>query len=94
MEELEFLNRHYEILEELVEVNFDGEKDARTRFKLQKALDHETRAKSSTQLASALQKLQDSTPGKKEQASTAAETAGQDGGWGDDLEVGTVGRPN
>jgi hypothetical protein len=94
MEELEFLNKHAEILSELVEDHFNGEKDGNVRGKLQKALDHETRTKSSNQLATALAKLNEAAPGKKEQAQTAAETAGQDGGWGDDLDVGAPGRPN
>jgi hypothetical protein len=87
MEELEFLNRHAEELSELVEEHFNGEKDDRIRFKLQRALDHETRTKSSTQLASALQKLQDAAPGKKEEQKTEAErvAAGGDDDWGDDL---------
>jgi hypothetical protein len=87
MEELEFLNQHAEILSELVEDHFSGEKDTNARFKLQKALDHAERTKSCNQLATALAKLNDAAPGKKEQASTAAETAGQDGGWGDDLDA-------
>jgi hypothetical protein len=70
MEELEFLNRHADDLSELVEEHFNGEKDERVRYKLQKALDHETRTKSSTQLASALRKLQDAAPGKKEEQET------------------------
>jgi hypothetical protein len=87
MEELEFLNRHAEDLSALVEEHFNGEKDDRIRFKLQKALDHETRTKSSTQLASALQKLQDASPGKKEEQKTEAQriAAGGDDDWGDDL---------
>lgn len=87
MEELEFLNRHADELSEIVEAYFSGEKDDRIRFKLQKALDHETRTKSSTQLASALQKLQDAAPGKKEEQMIEAErvAAGGDDDWGDDL---------
>jgi hypothetical protein len=87
MEELEFLNRHAEELSEIVEVLYCGEKDDRIRAKLQKALDHETRTKSSTQLASALQKLQDAAPGKKEEQKTEADriAAGGDDDWGDDL---------
>lgn len=85
--ELEFLNQHAELLSELVEEHFNGEKDDRIRFKLQKALDHETRTKSSTQLASALQKLQDAAPGKKEEQKSEAErvASGGDDDWGDDL---------
>ena len=92
MEELEFLNRHADDLSELVEEHFNGEKDERVRFRLQKALDHETRTKSSTQLASALQKLQDAAPGKKEERQSSAErvaAGGDDDGWGDDLAAPT-----
>lgn len=94
MQELEFLNRHADELSEMVEEHFSGEGDDRIRMRLQKALDHETRTKSSAQLANALAKLQDAAPGKKEQAKADAETAGQDSGWGDDLETGVTGRPN
>ena len=94
MDELEFLNRHADVLGELVETNFNGDKDGSARAKLLKALDHETRTKSSNQLATALAKLQDAAPGKKEQAEEDAKTAGQGTGWGDDLDTGVVGRPN
>jgi hypothetical protein len=57
-------------------------------------MDHETRTKSSNQLATALAKLNDAAPGKKEQAQADAETAGQGSGWGDDLDSGIAGRPN
>jgi hypothetical protein len=94
MDELEFLNQHADVLGELVECHFNGDKEHQTKAKLLRALDHETRTKSSNQLATALAKLQDAAPGKKEQAQAEAETAGQDGGWGDDLDAGTAGRPN
>jgi hypothetical protein len=83
MAELEYLNQNASILMELVENNFSGEKDASTRAKLMKALDHEVRTKSSNQLATALAKLQDAAPGKKEQAEEDAKTAGAGTAWGD-----------
>jgi hypothetical protein len=94
MSELEFLNEHALTLSELVETEFSGEKDFRTRAKLLKALDHDTRTKSSNQLATALAKLNDAMPGKKEQAEDDAKTAGQGSAWGDDLDTGVAGRPN
>jgi hypothetical protein len=94
MDELEFLNRNADVLGQLVEDNFNGEKDGSTKAKLLKALDHETRTKSSNQLATALAKLNDAAPGKKEQAQADAESAGQGSGWGDDLDSGIAGRPN
>ena len=94
MDELEFLNANADTLSDMVEDYINGEKDDRLRFKLQKALDHETRSKTANYLATALAKLNDAAPGKKEEARVAAETAGQDSGWGDDLDSGPVGRPN
>lgn len=88
MDELEFLNGNHQTLVDMVEDYVNGEKDDRTRFKLVKALDHETRSKTANYLATALAKLNDAAPGKKEAAQSAAETAGQDGGWGDDLDAG------
>jgi transposase len=89
MDELEFLNSHATILSELVEINFGGEKDSSARAKLLKALDHETRTKSSNQLATALAKLNDAMPGKKEQAEEDAKTAAAGTEWGD-LEEDTA----
>jgi hypothetical protein len=94
MDELEFLNANAETLSEIVEEHFNGEKDDRTRFKLQKALDHETRSKTANYLATALAKLNDAAPGKKEQAQADAAMASQDGGWGDDLDVGASAKFN
>lgn len=94
MAELEYLNQNAAVLMELVEGHFNGGKDASTKAKLLKALDHETRTKSSNQLATALAKLNDAAPGKKEQAEEDAKTAGQGSTWGDDLDTGVVGRPN
>jgi hypothetical protein len=88
MDELEFLNANADTLSEMVDCFLNGEKDDRARFKLQKALDHETRSKTANYLATALAKLNDAAPGKKEQAKVDAVSAGQDGGWGDDLDVG------
>lgn len=85
MAELEYLNQNASILMELVDANFNGDKDAATRAKLMKALDHEVRTKSSNQLATALAKLQDAAPGKKEQAEEDAKTAGAGTAW-DDLD--------
>jgi hypothetical protein len=83
MAELEYLNQNAATLMELVENNFNGEKDSSTRAKLLKALDHETRTKSSNQLATALAKLNDAAPGKKEQAEDDAKTAAAGTEWGD-----------
>lgn len=94
MVELTFLNRNHQTLEDLVETFVNGEKDDRTRAKLLKALDHETRCKNANALASALVRLNDAAPGKKEQAVEDAKNAGQGSGWGDDLDSGIVGRPN
>jgi hypothetical protein len=94
MDEMEFLNRNHETIVALVEDYVNGEKDSSTRAKLIKSLDHETRSKTANYLATALAKLQDAAPGKKEQAQTDAANAGQGGAWGDDLDTGVVGRPN
>lgn len=94
MAELEFLNRNHQTLAGMVEDYINGEKDAGARAKLLKALDHETRSKTANYLATALAKLVDAAPGKKEQAQADAETAGQGSGWGDDLETGVSARPN
>jgi hypothetical protein len=94
MAELEFLNANHETLAGLVEDYVNGDKEAGVKAKLLKALDHETRSKTANYLATALAKLNDAAPGKKEQAQADAETAGQGSGWGDDLEPGMVGRPN
>jgi hypothetical protein len=85
MAELEYLNEHASLLMELVDTNFTGEKDAGTRAKLLKALDHAERTKSSNQLATALAKLTDAAPGKKEQADEDSKTAAAGTEW-DDLE--------
>jgi hypothetical protein len=79
MSELEYLNQNASILMELVENNFNGEKDAATRAKLMKALDHEVRTKSSNQLATALAKLNDAAPGKKEERQDNAEKSASAG---------------
>jgi hypothetical protein len=79
MAELEYLNQNASILMELVDANFNGEKDAATRAKLMKALDHEVRTKSSNQLATALAKLQDAAPGKKEERQDNAEKSASAG---------------
>jgi transposase-like protein len=94
MDELEFLNRNHETIAGMVEDYVNGEKDAAARAKLLKVLDHETRSKTANYLATALAKLNDAAPGKKEQAEEDAKTAGQGSAWGDDLDSGIVGRPN
>jgi hypothetical protein len=95
MAELEFLNANHQTLVEIVEDYVNGDKDDRTRARLVKALDHETRSKTANYLATALAKLNDAAPGKKEEARDAAETAGQNSAWGDDLDSGTpTVRPN
>lgn len=94
MDELEFLNRNHQTIADMVADYVNGEKDATVRAKLLKVLDHETRSKTANYLATALAKLNDAAPGKKEQAEDDAKTAGQGTGWGDDLDTGVVGRPN
>lgn len=94
MSELEFQNRNHETIAGMVEDYVNGEKDSSARAKLLKALDLETRCKNANQLATALAKLQDAAPGKKEQAQADAEVAGHGSGWGDDLDSGVTGRPN
>ena len=94
MDELEFLNRNHETIAGLVEDYVNGEKDASARAKLMKALDHETRSKTANYLATALAKLNDAAPGKKEQAEDDAKNAGRGSEWGDDLDSGIAGRPN
>lgn len=93
MAELEFLNRNHQTLADIIETYVSGEKDDGIRAKLMRSLDHETRAKTANNLATALAKLNDAAPGKKEQAEQAAKTAGQGSGWGDDLEF-EGSRPN
>lgn len=91
MAELEFLNRNHQTIAEMVEAYVNGEKDASARAKLMKALDHETRSKTANHLATALAKLQDAAPGKKEQAEEDAKTAGAGSSeWGDLDDVKTV----
>ena len=94
MSELEFLNKNAGVLSEMVERHFSGEDDDSAKRKLLKALDHETRTKSANYLATALAKLTDAAPGKKDQAQADAETAGHGSGWGSDLDSGVTGRPN
>jgi hypothetical protein len=94
MDEMEFLNRNHETIAGMIEDYVNGEKDSSARAKLMKSLDHETRSKTANYLATALAKLNDAAPGKKEQAEEDAKTAGQGSGWGDDLDTGVVGRPN
>jgi hypothetical protein len=93
MAELEFLNRNHQTLVEMVESYVNGEKDDGIRAKLLRALDHETRAKTANNLATALAKLGDAAPGKKEQAVQAAQTAGQGSDWEGDLAFDGA-RPN
>ena len=70
----------------MVETYVGGANDATARAKLIKALNHETRSKTANYLATALAKLHDAAPGKKEAAEAAAQTAGQGTDWGDDLD--------
>jgi hypothetical protein len=84
MAELEFLNRNHQTIADMVADYVNGEKDSSARAKLMKALDHETRSKTANYLATALAKLQDAAPGKKEQAEEDAKTAGAgSSAWGD-----------
>lgn len=93
MAELEFLNRNHQTIADMVADYVNGEKDAQARAKLLKVLDHETRSKTANYLATALAKLNDAAPGKKEQAQAAAETAGQGSDWESDLDFAGA-RPN
>lgn len=93
MTELEIVNEHIHLLREIVESDFDGAKDAKRKARIEKLLSYETRAKTANYLATALAKLNDAAPGKKEQARADADTAGQDSEWGDDLDSGAA-RPN
>jgi hypothetical protein len=86
MAELEFLNRNHEILASMVEDYLAGASDVTARAKLIKALNHETRSKTANYLATALAKLHDATPGKKETAEAAALSAGQGSEWEEDLQ--------
>ena len=83
MDELEFLNRNHKTLADMVADYVNGEKDAGARAKLLKALDHETRCKNCAQLSTSLVKLNDTAPGKKEQAEDDAKTAAAGTEWGD-----------
>lgn len=93
MDELEFLNRNHATIADMVEDYVNGEKDGAARAKLLKVLDHETRSKTANYLATALAKLNDAAPGKKQQADEEAKTAGQDSEWEDDLDFAGA-RPN
>jgi hypothetical protein len=86
MAELEFLNRNHQTLASMVEDYVSGASDATVRAKLIKALDHETRSKTANYLATALAKLGDVSPGKKEQAEADAKTAGVGSEWEADLQ--------
>lgn len=81
MLELAFLNRNHETLRGMVEdyVNGSDREDRAERAKLAKALDHETRCKNANALASALAKLNDAGPGKKEERQDNAEQAASSG---------------
>lgn len=79
MDELEFLNRNHETLSWLVEDYINGEKEDGVRAKLLKALDHETRSKTANYLATALAKLTDAAPGKKQERQENAESASSAG---------------
>lgn len=79
MDELEFLNRNHETLAGLVEDYVNGEKEDGIRAKLLKALDHETRSKTANYLATALAKLTDAAPGKKQERQENAESASSAG---------------
>lgn len=79
MAELEFLNRNHDVLTGLVEDHINGEKENGIRKKLLKALDHETRSKTANYLATALSKLNDAAPGKKQERQENAESASSAG---------------
>lgn len=79
MDELEFLNRNHDVLASLVEDYVNGEKQDGVRAKLLKALDHETRSKTANYLATALAKLTDAAPGKKQERQENAESASSAG---------------
>jgi len=79
MDELEFLNQNHQTLVGLVEDYINGEKEDGVRGKLLKALDHETRSKTANYLATALAKLTDAAPGKKQERQENAESASSAG---------------
>lgn len=79
MDELEFLNRNHQTLADMVEDYVNGEKEDGIRAKLLKALDHETRSKTANYLATALAKLQDAAPGKKQERLENAEKTSSSG---------------
>lgn len=79
MDELEFLNRNHDVLASLVEDYVNGEKQDGVRAKLLKSLDHETRSKTANYLATALAKLTDAAPGKKQERQENAESASSAG---------------
>jgi hypothetical protein len=94
MDELEFLNRNHETIADMVDRLCERREGRHAGPSCSRSLDHETRSKTANYLATALAKLNDAAPGKKEQAEEDAKTAGQGSGWGDDLDTGVVGRPN
>lgn len=79
MDELEFLNRNHQTLAALVEDYINGEKEDGIRAKLLRALDHETRSKTANYLATALAKLTDAAPGKKQERQENAEKSSSGG---------------
>ncbi len=79
MDELEFLNRNHQTLADMVEDYVNGEKEDGIRAKLLKVLDHETRSKTANYLATALAKLQDAAPGKKQERQENAEKTSSSG---------------
>lgn len=79
MAELEFLNRNHQTLAALVEDYVNGEKEDGIRAKLLRALDHETRSKTANYLATALAKLTDAAPGKKQERQENAEKSSSGG---------------
>ena len=94
MGEMEFLNRNHQTIAAMVEDYVNGEKDSSVRAKLLKGLDHETRSKTANYLATALAKLNDAAPGKKEQAEEDAKNASAGSDWDGDLDVSSSQRVN
>jgi hypothetical protein len=86
MAELEAAGDNVPRLLDLVEGEFDGEKDGKRRAQLERILTFESRARTANFLATALAKLVDAAPGKKQQAEDAAAEAGKGSDWGDDLD--------
>ncbi|MBX3579899.1 MAG: hypothetical protein KF723_22075 [Rhizobiaceae bacterium] len=74
-------------IEQMIREYTAGDKDRRHYNAMMKAVSMPTRILAAKNLALALKTLQEAQPGKKEQRRQAADTAGMDSLWGDDLDV-------